>query len=118
MTYFPIYLLFSLSAGSLLALLPVLLPWKAGRILTVILSVLLTLLFVAELIAKRTLLSYYPLSTLETAAGNRLSDYMGVILPAIAVALPLLLVFFLPTLLLLPLFRWGWQWSTPPGPET
>ena len=43
MVYFPIYLLFSLSAGSLLALLPVLLPWKAGRILTVILSLLLYL---------------------------------------------------------------------------
>lgn len=107
MTYFPIYLLFSLSAGSLLALLPILLPPLAGRILTVLLSFLLTLLFAAELIAKHTLQAYYPLSTLETAAGNRLSDYAGVILPATAAALPLLLLFFLPTLLLWPLFRWG-----------
>lgn len=114
MVYFPIYLLFSLSAGSLLSLLPVLLPWRVGRILTVVLSLLLTLLFVAEFIAKRTLLSYYPLSTLETAAGNRLSDYMGVILPAIAAALPLLLVFFLPTLLLWPLFQWGLTAGQPP----
>ena len=41
MTYFPIYLLFSLSAGSLLALLPILLPPLAGRILTVLLSIFL-----------------------------------------------------------------------------
>ena len=114
MTYFPIYLLFSLSAGSLLALLPILLPPLAGRILTVLLSFLLTLLFAAELIAKHTLQAYYPLSTLETAAGNRLSDYAGVILPAIAAALPLLLLFFLPTLLLWPLFRWGLAQGQPP----
>lgn len=114
MTYFPIYLLFSLSAGSLLALLPILLPQRAGRILTVLLSFLLTMLFAAELIAKHTLQAYYPLSTLETAAGNRLSDYAGVILPAIAAALPLLLVFFLPTLLLWPLFRWGLAQGQPP----
>lgn len=114
MSYFPIYLLFSLSAGSLLALLPILLPQRAGRILTVLLSFLLTLLFAAELIAKHTLQAYYPLSTLETAAGNRLSDYAGVILPAIAAALPLLLLFFLPTLLLWPLFRWGLAQGQPP----
>ena len=114
MTYFPIYLLFSLSAGSLLALLPILLPQRAGRILTVLLSFLLTMLFAAELIAKHTLQAYYPLSTLETAAGNRLSDYAGVILPATAAALPLLLVFFLPTLLLWPLFRWGLAQGQPP----
>ena len=114
MTYFPIYLLFSLSAGSLLALLPILLPQRAGHILTVLLSFLLTLLFAAELIAKHTLQAYYPLSTLETAAGNRLSDYAGVILPATAAALPLLLVFFLPTLLLWPLFRWGLAQGQPP----
>lgn len=114
MTYFPIYLLFSLSAGSLLALLPILLPQRAGHILTVLLSFLLTLLFAAELIAKHTLQAYYPLSTLETAAGNRLSDYAGVILPATAAALPLLLLFFLPTLLLWPLFRWGLAQGQPP----
>ena len=114
MTYFPIYLLFSLSAGSLLALLPILLPQRAGHILTVLLSFLRTLLFAAELIAKHTLQAYYPLSTLETAAGNRLSDYAGVILPATAAALPLLLVFFLPTLLLWPLFRWGLAQGQPP----
>lgn len=114
MTYFPIYLLFSLSAGSLLALLPILLPQRAGRILTVLLSFLLTMLFAAELIAKHTLQAYYPLSTLETAAGNRLSDYAGVILPATAAALPLLLLFFLPTLLLWPLFRWGLAQGQPP----
>lgn len=114
MTYFQIYLLFSLSAGSLLKLLPILLPQRAGHILTVLLSFLLTLLFAAELIAKHTLQAYYPLSTLETAAGNRLSDYAGVILPAIAAALPLLLLFFLPTLLLWPLFRWGLAQGQPP----
>lgn len=114
MTYFPIYFLFSLSAGSLLALLPIPLPQRAGRILTVLLSFLLTLLFAAELIAKHTLQTYYPLSTLETAAGNRLSDYAGVILPATAAALPLLLLFFLPALLLWPLFRWGLAQGQPP----
>ena len=114
LVYFPLWALFALSAGSLLGALAVLLPQTAGRVLTAVLSVLVTLLFAAELVAKRILHAYYPLSTLGTAADNRLSDYMGVILPAVGAAVPLLLLFFLPTLLLWPLCRWGLAPGRPP----
>lgn len=100
MTHFPIYALFSLSVGCLLGLFPVLCSPRAGRWLAVVLSALLTLLFAGEFLAKRTLQAYYPLSTLETAAGNRLSDYSGVLFAALWSTLPLLILFFLPTLLL------------------
>ncbi len=100
MTYFPIYALFSLSAGCLLALCSVLFSPKVNRRLTVLLSLLLSLLFAGEFLAKRTLQAYYPLSTLETAAGNRLGDYSGVLFAALLDTLPLLILLFLPTLLL------------------
>ena len=100
MIYFPIYALFSLSAGCLLGLFSLLFSPNINRRLTVLLSALLTLLFTAEFLAKRTLQAYYPLSTLETAAGNRLGDYSGVLFSALWATLPLLVLFFLPTLLL------------------
>lgn len=114
MSYFPIYALFSLSAGCLLGLFPTLFSPKVNRWLGVALSVLLSLLFSAELIAKRTLQAYYPLSTLETAAGNRLSDYLGVLFPALWAALPLLVLFFLPPLLLALLARRVMAQERPP----
>ena len=99
MAYFPIYTLFALSAGCLLGTLSLFFSPKINRRLTVLLSLLLSLLFAAELLAKRTLQAYYPLSTLETAAGNRLGDYNGVLLPALWSALPVLLLLFLPAIL-------------------
>lgn len=100
MTYFPIYALFSLSMGSLLGLFSVLFSPKVNRWLAAALSAMLTLLFAAEFLAKRTLQAYYPLSTLETAAGNRLGDYSDVLFAALWATLPLLILMFLPTLLL------------------
>lgn len=98
--YFPLYLLFSVSVGCLLSLIPLLCPPKAGRRLAMVLSLGLSLLFSVELLARRTLQSYYPLSTLSTAAENRLTDYWAVLPPALWGAAPLLLLFLLPTFLL------------------
>ena len=97
--YFPLCLLFSVSMGCLLGLIPLLCPPKAGRRLAMVLSLVLSLLFSVELLARRILQSYYPLSTLNTAAENRLTDYWAVLPPALWGAAPLLLLFLLPTLL-------------------
>ena len=98
--YFPLCLLFSVSMGCLLGLIPLLCSPKAGRRLAMVLSLVLSLLFSVELLARRILQSYYPLSTLSTAAENRLTDYWAVLPPALWGAAPLLLLFLLPTLLL------------------
>ena len=113
MTYFSIYALFSVSMGCLLGLFSLFFSPKANRWLTVTLSILLTLLFAGEFLAKRTLQAYYPLSTLETAAGNRLGDYSGVLFSALWATLPLLVLLFLPTLLLALLARCFWAQERP-----
>ena len=53
---------------------PLLRP-QLPQLLSRVLAVLISLVYIVEIIAKKILQSYYPLSTLGTAAGNRLTDY-------------------------------------------
>ncbi len=99
--YLPVYLAFSLSAGCLVSLAVTLFPRGVNQVVCVVLTLLFCLVFGAELIAKKILQSYYPLSTLGLAAGNRLTDYTSVVLSALWTHLPILLVLFLPLILLL-----------------
>ena len=99
--YLPVYLAFSLSAGCLVSLAVTLFPRRVNQVVCVVLTLLFCLVFGAELIAKKILQSYYPLSTLGLAAGNRLTDYTSVVLSALWTHLPILLVLFLPLILLL-----------------
>lgn len=98
--YFPIWLLFSLAWG--LALTALTLPFKraVNRILTKVLACILPLLYIIELIAKKILTDYYPFSALGMAAGNRLTDYLDVIVPTVLRSIPIMLVLLLPTVLL------------------
>lgn len=99
--YLPIYLLYGIAAGLFFTALT--LPWRPGvsRLLTKVLAVLFTLVYVVEMICKQILQSYYPLSTLGTAAENRLTDYIDVIISAVGRDIPIILVFSLPVILLL-----------------
>lgn len=72
-----------------------------NSILTKVLTGLFSLVYVIEFIAKRILQSYYPLSTIGTAAGNRLTDYSEVIVEQVVKSIPLIIIFFLPTILLI-----------------
>ena len=71
--YFPVYLFFSAAGGFFLSALA--LPWRrsANALTAKILAVLLSLLYVVEMIAKTILQTYYGPSALKMAAGNRVS---------------------------------------------
>ena len=98
--YAPIYLLYGLAAGFFFAALTLPFSELANHIVAKVFAVLVPLLYGVEIIAKKILQSYYPLSTLGTAADNRLGDYADVILSTTVSTIPLLLVLFLPTILL------------------
>ena len=100
LAYLPVYLVFSIAAGLLFSALTLPFRRKVNSILTKVLTFLFSLVYVVEIIAKKILQSYYPLSTLGTAAGNRLTDYKDVIVEHVVSNLPLILILFLPTILL------------------
>ena len=100
MVYAPVYLVFSLAGGFFLSALA--LPWRrlANSLTAKILAVLISLIYVVEIIAKTILQSYYGPSSLDTAANNRLTDYADVILPTVLKSIPVILILLLPAVLL------------------
>lgn len=101
LAYIPVYLVFSIAAGLLFSALTLPFRRRVNNILTKVLTGLFSLVYVIEFIAKRILQSYYPLSTIGTAAGNRLTDYSEVIVEQVVKSIPLIIIFFLPTILLI-----------------
>ena len=100
MAYLPIWATFGVAAGLLLTALTIPFHKTVNQVLSLILSWLISLVFVVEMIAKKILQSYYPLSTLGTAADNKLTDYADVIASAVWRSAPIIVVFFLPALFL------------------
>jgi len=99
--YFPIWLMFCVSAGLFIGAFTIPFPLWGNRIAAKLLTTLLCVIYAVEVIAKRILQSYYPISTLKTALENRLSDYAGVIFSTVRAHIPLLFLFLLPVLVLL-----------------
>ena len=100
LAYLPIWLLYGLAAGCVCTALTLPFRRRVNGVLIKVLTVVATLVYVVEMIAKKILQSYYPLSTAGTAAGNRLTDYADVILSTVVSSIPIILVFFLPAILL------------------
>lgn len=98
MEFSPIYIVFSVSAGLLLGLIPSLLRGKAEKIVRVTLLFLLWLVFAAESVGYYILQTFYPVSALGTAAENRLYDYIDVILITIRKNFLYLVMLLLPVL--------------------
>ena len=98
--YAPVWLAFALAAGCLLTAVTLLPRPRAGGALTLVLAGLLSLLYIAEIVAKQILQTYCPLSILGTAAGNRLSDYAAVIRAELAQDLPVILLLCVPVVVL------------------
>lgn len=100
MKYFIIYFVFGLAAGFLLT--AVTMPFKraVNRVLAKVLTVLVSLVYIVELIAKKILQSYYPLSTLGTAAENKLTDYMDAIVSTVVKSIPIIIVMLIPAIFL------------------
>lgn len=98
--FLPIMLIFSVAAGLLCSVLILPFKRKTNRTIAKTISVLLSLVFCIEMVAKQILQQYYPFSTLGLAAGNRLTDYMGAIVTTVVKDIPIILILFLPTILL------------------
>lgn len=100
LSYLPVYLVFSVAGGLFCAVFT--LPWhrRANGIVTRVLAVLISLVYIVEIIAKKILQSYYPFSTLGLAAGNRLTDYSEVVVSTILSSIPIILLVMLPSVLI------------------
>lgn len=84
MSYAVVFLLLSFAGGMICAGILFFLPEKPARIVGIILSVGLSVLFVAECICKDILQQYYQIfSGAETAAGNHLTDYASAVVQSL-----------------------------------
>ncbi|MCI9352530.1 MAG: LTA synthase family protein [Lawsonibacter sp.] len=101
LAYTPVYLVFSLAGGFFLSALA--LPWRrlTNSLVAKALAVIISVIFVVEMIAKTILQTYYGPSSLKTAAGNKLTDYADVIISTVLSRIPIILVFLLPSVLLI-----------------
>ena len=82
--YLPIWLLFSVSMGFLLSLLAINFSFRVNRIITYVITVLFSVVYIIEMMTKKILASYYQLfSIASTAANNKLTDYMSAIIKGI-----------------------------------
>ena len=91
----PIYIAFSVSFGLVFSFILSLLSDRAEKTVRIIMLALLWLVFAAESVGYLILQSYYPPTTLGTAAENRLYDYIDIIKTTVmdnALYLALLLV--------------------------
>lgn len=100
LSYFPVYLVFSIAGGLFCGAFT--LPWhrRVNGIVTRGLAVVISLVYIVEIMAKKILQSYYPLSTIGTAANNRLTDYAEVVGSAVLSAIPVIIIVLLPCVLL------------------
>ena len=100
MKYFPIFFFFGLAAGFLCTAITMPFRRKANQILAKVIAVLVSLVYVIEMVAKKILQSFYPLSTIGLAADNRLWDYKDAIISAVVESWLMILVLMLPAILL------------------
>ena len=90
-----IVVLASLSAGLFVAAILFVLPDRMGRYVELILIILISLVYLGECLFKVTLQQFYPiLSGLDTAAGNRLTDYKDAAIQACVENLPGIVILF------------------------
>ena len=97
--YCIIYILFGVSAGCVLDAVVSLIHGRAAKVTADVLSVLVPLVYCIEFVAKVILQTYYPLSTLGTAADNKLYQFIGIIITKTLQSVPVILLMFLPALL-------------------
>ena len=90
LAYMPVYVVFSLAAGLFFSALTLAWPPKVNSVISKILSVVLSVVYAAEVVAKTILQTYYGLSALKMAAGNRLTDYSEVIVSTVLRSIPII----------------------------
>ncbi len=105
MKYLPIYTLFSFSAGFLLSALCLILPHKASRFVSLLISSVISLLYIVEFLSRIILQTYYQPSTLGVAMENKLSDYSAVIIENIFSNIFFIILAILPCVLIYFVFK-------------
>ena len=100
LSYLPIYFIFGISGGLVCSTLA--LPFRrlANSLVAKILAVIISLIYIVEIIAKKILQSYYSFSSLKMAAGNQLTDYSDVIVSTVISSIPIVLLVMLPSIAL------------------
>ena len=82
--YLPVWLCFSVSMGFFFSLFAINFGPRVNKAITYVLTVLSSLVFGIEMMTKKILAQYYQLfSVAETAADNKLTDYMDAIIKGI-----------------------------------
>ena len=98
MRYAPVFLCAAAAWGLLATAVVLLLPRKVRRAVGAVITLLMTVVYMAECICKVILQQYYQIiGGLETAAGNHLGDYSAAVWAALAENIPgILLMVVLP----------------------
>ena len=99
--YSIIYLAFALSLGFIFTAIGAFMKPRAFKIYAKISAFLLSLIYAAEFVAKTILQTYYPISSLKTAAENHLLQFIGIIIQTIVLSLHKLLFILFPAILIL-----------------
>ena len=99
MKYFPIYFLHGLMYGFFFSGLCAIVPKKGSLNAVKVVSIVVSVIFCVEFVAKNILQDFYPASMLKTAMGNHLTDYIGAILSLLAARIIVILLFMLPSVL-------------------
>ena len=99
MKYCLIYILHGLMYGFFFSGLCSILPKKASLIAVKTVSIIISVVFCIEFVAKNILQDFYPASMLRTAMGNHLTDYIGAIISLIAARFIVILLFIAPSVL-------------------
>ncbi len=100
LSYLPVWLLFGSAGGLVCCALTLPFKRRVNSVLMKVITLLAGLVVSVELIAKKILQTFYPLSAVKMAAGNRLTDYSDVIVSTTVKNIPLILLVFLPAVLL------------------
>lgn len=111
LAYAPVYIVFGAAGGCVLTALTIPFSRKVNSMLTKVLTFLISLIYIVEIIAKTILQSYYPFSSLGTAAENKLGDYSDVIVSTVISRIPIILIMLLPFFLVVVFGRryMGWK---------
>lgn len=107
--YAPIYLVFAISYSLLFTGITAFMKPKTAKNFSKIIGMFLTLSYSAEYIAKTILQTYYPLSSMKTAAENHLYQFIDIILLTIAKNIHKLLIVFLPVIYIIIFARFIYQ---------
>ena len=106
MKYMPLIVFFAISMGFVCAAI-VSTPFKKfNRVMAVILTIIPCVLFGVEIVCKKVLSQYYQLlSSADTAANNKLTDYMGAIITGITSNLIGLILMILPIIAIIVILK-------------